>query len=88
MPTILFDGQSIDISAEGYEKITNLYRSSFVHTPDGQHEAILDILFDEGLLCDVCGKTVATQQTQCHGDISLCDNCATAEPGPEEDDTP
>ena len=83
MPTMLFDGHSVDISAEGGAKIASL--CALTHTPDERREALLDVLFDEGLLCDVCGMAVATQQAQHHGDISLCANCATSEPVPDEE---
>ena len=88
MPTILFDGQSIDISVEGYAKIAALALYSCTHTPDERREALLDVLFDEGLLCDVCGKTVATQHGQYHEDISICADCASEEPRVDEGGEP
>ena len=83
MPIIHFDAQSIDVSTTGYAKIASL--CAVTHTPDERRDAILDVLFDEGLLCDVCGMAMATQQAQYHGDISLCGNCATSEPYPEDE---
>ena len=87
MPTMLFDDHALAISQQGYAKIAAL--CSLAHTPDERREAILDVLFDEGLLCDVCGMAMATQQAQHHGDISLCGECFTSEPCPDnEEDTP
>ena len=85
MPVIIFDGQCIDISAGGYAKVTALALYSFTHTPAERREALLDVLFDEGVLCDVCGSAVGTQQAQYHEDVRLCVGCATVEPYPEEE---
>ena len=82
MPTIHFDEQPISISQQGYAKIAAL--SAVTHTPDERRDAILDVLFDEGLLCDICGMAVATKQAQWHEDVRLCEDCATDEPNDEE----
>ena len=83
MPVILFDGQCIDISPDALAKMPALALYSFTRTPAERREALLDVLFDEGVLCDVCGMAIATQQAQSHKDIHLCGNCATDEPSPE-----
>lgn len=85
MPTVLFDDQSLEISQQGYAKIAAL--CAVTHTPDERREAFLDVLFDEGLLCDICGLAVATRQAQFHEDVRLCGECATAEPCPHEEET-
>ena len=89
MPIIHFDAQAIDVSTTGYAKIASL--CAVTRTPDERRDAILDVLFDEGLLCDVCGMAVATKQAQWHEDVRLCGDCATDEPNDEEpphDDAP
>ena len=82
MPIIHFDAQSIDVSTTGYAKIASL--CAVTRTPDERRDAILDVLFDEGLLCDICGMAVATKQAQWHEDVRVCGDCATDEPNDEE----
>ena len=85
MPTIIFERQAIDVSTTGYAKIASL--CAVTHTPDERRDAILDVLFDEGLLCDVCGAALATRRAQFHEDVRLCGDCATEEPCPENGNT-
>lgn len=48
------------------------------------HEAHLGLLFDAGLLCEVCQEVVWTQRARwC--DALICGDCAQGEPEPEEE---
>ena len=86
MPLLMFEGTQVELPAASYDRLMVL--CPLLHTEDDIRNAILDVLFDEGLLCDVCGEALATQHGQYHEDVSVCAACAQEEPEREEDGTP
>ena len=81
MPSMLFDERPVELSTAGYVAALHALAGA---PPGERRDVLLDILYDEGLLCDVCGDALATTQARQHRDTQLCATCAGNEPCPAE----
>lgn len=78
MPYVRFEGTNAEVTIAGFATYQEAVRQA-ADDPLERSDALHDLLFWEGLLCDVCSQHLATQRVQ-DCDNMVCVTCAQTEP--------